>query len=389
VSAEALGGACTDAERRTARRVQRRLLAAGRDAALETVWVRPQWPLSLLLHAGLGVAGSLAAVAAPWPAAGALLVVLVSAVVEAVGRGRVLSLVLDRRATQNVVSPAPHERPYRLIVTAALDAPRGGALARRAGDRLSVLLALLLLAALGCAAARSAGASGAPIGAVQLVPTLGLVAICAIAIDAATSGYEQDAEGAPAADAATSSRASDAAGAIAADGATSSRASDAAGAIGTALDLIAALDAAPPRALGVELVLAGAGRPGALGFARHLRARRLAPERTAVLELRAAATTRWWTHDGPLLAISAPAQLRALADRVASEEAALGARPDRSHTRSAAYAARQRRLPSLGVGGPPGATLDFSLALVAALDDELAGRREPAAAERAVADSRS
>jgi hypothetical protein len=371
VSSEALGGACTDAERRTARRLQRRLLAGGRDAALETVWVRPEWPLSLLLHAGLGVAGSLVAVAAPRPAAGVLVVVLVSAVVESIGRGRLLSLVLHRRATQNVVSPAPHERPYRLIVTAALDAPRGGSsLARRARERSSGWLALLLLAALGCAAARSAGASGAVIGAIQLVPTVGLVAMCAIAIDAATSGYASAAGGAVAA--------------------SSTREHDPAGAIATALDLVAALDASPPRALGVELVLAGAGGPGALGFARHLRPRRLAPERTAVLEARSSATLRWSTHDGPLLAISAPAQLRALAARVAVEEPALAAEPQRTHIRSAAYAARQRRLPSLGIAGPPAATLDFCLALVAALDDELAGAREPAvaAARRAVANPR-
>jgi hypothetical protein len=321
--------------------------------------VRPQWPLSLLLHAGLGVAASLVAVAAPRPAAGVLLVVLLSAVLEASGRGRLLGLVLHRRATQNVVSPAPHERPYRLIITAALDAPRAGELVRRLGARLprrlpgpAGWLALLLLAALGCAAGRVGGASGAAIGAVQLLPTLGLVAISAIAIDFATSSYAEDA-----------------------------------GAISTALDLVAALDAAPPRALGVELVLAGAGHAGALGFARHLAPRRLVPERTAVLELRSADSPRWWTHDGPLLAISAPAQLRALAARVAAEEPALGARPHRSHGRSAAHAARQRRLPSLGVGGPHAATLDFSLALVAALDDELAGTREPAAAGSVVANS--
>src|SRR5690348_8432185 len=89
--AEGQRGPCTDAERRAARGLQRRLLAGGRDAALETVWVRPQWPLSVLLHAALGVAASLAAVPWPRPAGGVLVAVLASAMLEASGRGRALS----------------------------------------------------------------------------------------------------------------------------------------------------------------------------------------------------------------------------------------------------------------------------------------------------------
>jgi hypothetical protein len=381
VVAEPRRGPCTDAERRTARALQRRLLRGGRDASLETVWVRPQWPLSLLIHAGAGVAGSLLAVAVPRPAVVVLIVVLGSAVVEASGRGRLLSLVLHRRATQNVVSPPAHERTYRLIVTAPIDAGRGGyvhrpavrpaaAGAQRAAHGLlpgpAGWLALLLLGVLACAGARVAGASGAAIGAVQLVPTVGLVLVCAIALDLATSSVAPGAN-------------------------------EAGSAVAVALDLVAALDATPPRALGVELVLAGAGEGGALGFARYLAAQRdLVPERTAVLDLRpcGVGSPRWWTHDGPLLGLPAYAQLRRLAERVASEEAALGAKPHRSRRRSAAHAARQRRLPSLGVGclAADGtlplartaadvpenldeaalvATLDFCLAFVAALDDEL------------------
>jgi hypothetical protein len=383
-------GPATDAERRTARRLQRRLLGVGRDATLETVWVRPQWPLSLLIHAGGGVAGSLLAVAAPRPAIGVLLVVLASTLLEASGRGRLLSLVLHRRATQNVVSPAPHDHAYRLIVTAALDAGRTGVVHRPAVRRATARmqraargllpgpagwLALLLLAVLACAAARAGGAKGAVIGIVQLLPTLGLVGACTIAIDLATSRF-------------------------------SPGANDAGSAVAVALELVAALDAAPPRALGVELVLAGVGEAGALGFARYLAARRreLVPERTAVLELRAcgAGTPRWWTHDGPLVALPAPGQLRRLAERVAAEETALRAAPHRSRGRSAAHAARRRRLPALGIGcldadgtvpnartaadvpenldeAALAATLELCLALVAALDDELVGTPELAA----------
>jgi hypothetical protein len=193
------------------------------------------------------------------------------------------------------------------------------------------------------------------------------VAACAIAIDVATSSYAPGAN-------------------------------EAASAVAVAVDLVAALDAAPPRELSVELVLAGAGEGAALGFASHVATHRadLAPERTAVLEIRAcgSGTPRWWTHDGPLLALPAPRQLRRLAEEVAAEESALHALPHRSRGRSAAHAARQRRLPALGIGclAPDSslplartaadvpenlddramaATLDLALALVMALDDEL------------------
>src|SRR5437870_5607689 len=46
----------SDAERRAARWLANRLRAGGRDAALETHWVRPQWPLVHGLHALLAAA---------------------------------------------------------------------------------------------------------------------------------------------------------------------------------------------------------------------------------------------------------------------------------------------------------------------------------------------
>ena len=44
-------GPCTDAERRAAGWLHDELRAAGHEAWVETHWVRPQWALSLALHA--------------------------------------------------------------------------------------------------------------------------------------------------------------------------------------------------------------------------------------------------------------------------------------------------------------------------------------------------
>ena len=62
-------GPCTDAERRAAGWLHDELRAAGHEAWVETHWVRPQWALSLALHATLGVVASVLAITAPLPAA--------------------------------------------------------------------------------------------------------------------------------------------------------------------------------------------------------------------------------------------------------------------------------------------------------------------------------
>ena len=60
-------GPCTDAERRAAGWLHDELRAAGHEAWVETHWVRPQWALSLALHATLGVVASVLAISAPLP----------------------------------------------------------------------------------------------------------------------------------------------------------------------------------------------------------------------------------------------------------------------------------------------------------------------------------
>jgi len=54
---EELPAACTDAERRAANRLHDRLRAAGHEAWVETVWVRPRWAWSVALHCALAAMG--------------------------------------------------------------------------------------------------------------------------------------------------------------------------------------------------------------------------------------------------------------------------------------------------------------------------------------------
>src|SRR4051794_319536 len=124
-------GACTDAERRASAALRDELRALGRDARVEPHWVRPQWPLAWAAHAALGVVASLVAVSAPAVGLGVLVAVLVSYALDLTGRAFVLRAVFPRPATRVVVSePAAPRAPVRLVIPAAVDAARTGAVYR-------------------------------------------------------------------------------------------------------------------------------------------------------------------------------------------------------------------------------------------------------------------
>ncbi len=167
-----------------------------------------------------------------------------------------------------------------------------------------------------------------------------------------------------------------------------------ASAVAAALALVARLDAAPPRRLAVELLLAGAGDLAAFGARAYVRERRraLTPERVAFLHLTACGAGRLhhWTHEGPLVRTALHPRLRALA----AEHA--GSAPHAGRGLGAARAARRRGGPALVLGrrdaagtvvrgrtpadGPEAieagairATVDAAERLVRALDRDLAG----------------
>lgn len=365
----------TDAERRAALALARELRARGREARIETHWVRPQWAPAAALHALAGVVGSLVSVDRPVLGLLIAAAALVSFLAEASGRARLLGLLLPRRATQNVVSPAPAgARPVTLVITASYDAGRGGLVYRDAVRRLAARLAraargrapgpmgwlaLALAAVVAGAALRAGGAEGPVLGAVQLVPTIALILATALLVDAHVA-------------------------------APSPGASDPASGAAVALALAQALDARPPRRLAVEVVLCGAGDGGAYGMRAHVRAARRTrrTEEVVVLHLGAcgAGTPRWWVREGPLLALGYHPRLLELCAQVTREEAHLRAAPHVAHTFSGAHAARLARWPAVAVGcldadgvaGPPDerarrAVLELCLALIARLDAELAG----------------
>jgi hypothetical protein len=325
-------GACTDAERRGARALARHLRAGGRRPRTETVWVRPQWAAIWLVHALLGVAGSVVSADRPEIGLGIAAAAALSGLGELTGRLRTVALLWPRRATQNVVSAPPDERaPVKLVIAAPYDAQRtaSGAgrplaaldarLRRATGGRWPSplgLLALSLVVVAGCAGARVGGVDATWLGAIQLVPTVVCILATAVLVDLAL------AEPTPGANANASAAA-------------------------VALALVAALDERPPHRLDVELVLAGAGGGPALGMRGYVRARRRAAtaERLAVLAIEPSAggAPRFWTHDGPLLGTRLHPQLTRLG-------AEAGGRPHRGRGVSVALRARQAGWPAVAVG---------------------------------------
>ena len=255
-------GAGTDAERRAAVRLERDLDERGHGAWTDTLWLRPGWAWPVVLATALGAGGSLAAVA--WPLAGLIAAVLaaVSLALEAAGLTSPLRLLTRRRATQNVVAlpeAGGTGSTVTLLVCAPYDAPRRGlvlndrwrALAARLGDARPWLAGCALVIA-GCAAARQSGVDAIWLGAVQLVPTIVLIAALAEAVDIALSDFSPGA----------------------------GPASAAAVALAVHEEL-----AADPEAMPAGLILYGAGASGPHALRAQLRREKADRRRTVVLEL--------------------------------------------------------------------------------------------------------
>jgi len=353
---EAIEGrlAGTDAERRAAALCAAELRASGRRPRTKTLWFRAQRQAPRAAYAALGIAGSLVAVGNPVVGLALAGAALLAVLLEAAGLPAVAALQ-TRRATQNVVTPPPTERGHRalLVLCASADVARDSLL-RRGDRRLTSrlvpgapgLLAIGLAGAAVCAGARLAGAEGAAIGVAALIPAALLILLLAGFLDAALS--------APA-------RPAGAAGPAA------------------ALAVAAALDAQPPRALAVEVVICGAGESGAQGMAAYVAEHRkeLDPEDVVVIHLGSGGgPLRFVSHAGEHL----PFRLH---PRLAELAAALpGAQRTVSRTRSAARVARGARWPAITLEGEARALAAAALRLVAAVDTEIAQARRTAASTR-------
>jgi hypothetical protein len=139
-----------------------------------------------------------------------------------------------------------------------------------------------------------------------------------------------------------------------------------------ALAVSQALDTQAPRALAVEVVVAGAGTARAAGMAALVaaRRRRLAAEDVVVLELRSGTgPVRCVTRDGELFGSRLHPRLAELALAIPDVE------PVQLRVHGAARAARAAGWPAVALEGEPRTLAAAALRLIAAVDREIAGRR--------------
>jgi hypothetical protein len=327
----------SDAERRAANHLRRRLESLGREATAEPIEIWPRYHLTHLAHALLAIVGS--AVSVKDALTGLILVAIatVSTIGDVSGRLPLLRRLTGRRASQNVVSREDGGRPGTLILTAHHDASRGGAAFGRLDERRAALGALLhrsigpaepfvwsLLLLLGCTALRLSGVESKALSAVQFVPTVALIVavpyLADIALSSAVAGANDNASGVD----------------------TVLRLADR---YGEALDHF-----------DVWVLLPGAQEPGALGMRAWLRRHRKAldPLSTIVLNVDevGAGTVRYAAKEGPLLALRQHRRLVTLCDQIAREDAErgrYGARRVTARRPGDAHAARARGIPAITV----------------------------------------
>jgi hypothetical protein len=333
-------GPGTDAERRASIWLGDELTRTGRDVRIEPFWCRPNTALAHTWHVALAIAGSLIAISSHTVGAVLVAVALVSIVADAtvgISVGRRLTL---EHASQNVIATSPGKpaHPVRLIITANYDAGRA-ALAYRdvlrttsarlrtvLGNRAPGWLGWLTIATawlLATAILRMAGVSKSTVGAVQVIPTIGLVIAVPLLLDLAGADW-------------------------------SPGANDNASGVAVAMALATALDTAPPAGLAVDLVLAGAGEGGGIGLRKYLSANRrtLLPSNAVVLGIAptGGGRPRWWVGDGQFIAFRTSATLKRLAAETAAGEPHLNAAPHRGRGATPAFAALKRRLPAIAIG---------------------------------------
>ena len=195
-------GPGTDAERRAANMLAGRLRGGGRAGEIEPFFCHPQYPVVHLIHAAMGVAGSLLALVQPAIGFAVVFLAAISAYFDLNTRFYLVRLLLFRRVSQNVVSRGNRpDAPARLVLMAHYDAARTGYIFSKASNRIRRLPERIrlgfgpfrvffwaglapLLPILG---ARMAGLDGSWLSILQAIPTIILIVASFLLIDIALS----------------------------------------------------------------------------------------------------------------------------------------------------------------------------------------------------------
>ena len=180
----------TEGERRAAEHLAARLRSLGCDVEVEPAVVRPDYPLTYVLHILLALAGGAVSARRPRLGTAALLAAIVSGFGDGNARFHLLRRLTTPAVTHNVLSRERGGKPGTLVILAHYDAAKTGwlfdpkALERRVrlGRRLGLDIGLFepftwsLLALLGLAVLRAAGVKSRALSAARRGPMLILAA---------------------------------------------------------------------------------------------------------------------------------------------------------------------------------------------------------------------
>jgi hypothetical protein len=170
----------SDAERRAAQHLCRRLEELGREAHVEAFSVWPAWPTGYAINAGIGIVGSVLSVTSATLGTGLVLLAAVLTFLDLAGITPTTRRLLGRRASQNVVSWGDRDKPGALIFVAHYDSGP-----TRTWPLQPLFIALLVV--LACCVLRAGGMSGTMLTIVQFIPTVVLIVYIALLLDIALS----------------------------------------------------------------------------------------------------------------------------------------------------------------------------------------------------------
>ena len=298
----------TDAERRAAVHLRKRLEDMGRDAELQTLQIRPRFAAAHAIHAAIAVVGSVVAINSPTTGSALVAIAVALTFLDVAGVLQVVRRVTGTRASQNIESRESADKPGVVVLSAGYDVGRQGralAMATRAVRNPWLTMLAAMGTILACCMLRLAGVEGTALTAVQFVPTLLLVVAIAVLADYELSRPATE----PGRDAAVVT------------------------ALRLAKDVNSRLDH-----FQLWVVLTGAERPFALGMAAWLKRRKkdLDPEDTAVISLGPmyAGPMRFTRREGALVPLRVHSRLARLCEEIAQDQGDLGvgralARPSR------------------------------------------------------------
>jgi len=170
----------SDAERRAAQHLCRRLERLGREAHTEAFPVWPAWATGYAINAGIGIVGSVVSVSSATLGTGLLLLATILTFLDLAGITPTTRRLLGRRASQNVVSWGHRDMPGALFLVAHYDTGP-----TRARPLRPLFLALVIV--LCCCVLRAGGMSGTALTIVQFIPTVALILYVALLLDVALS----------------------------------------------------------------------------------------------------------------------------------------------------------------------------------------------------------